>query len=120
MGESKRRYPEEVKREVLRLKWEEGWSNRALMDAFGIKNVSQIKQWARWVQNGEEHRLRQPIGRPNMFGHGPQDSEIDRLRQQVQYYEMKEALQGKYQELERRWSRKSSSRSSSSTGKRIR
>lgn len=120
MGESKRRYPAEVKREVLRLKWEEGWSNRSLMDAFGIKNVSQIKQWARWVQNGEEHRLRQPVGKQYTYGKGPQDSEIDRLRQQVEYYEMKEALRGKYQELERRWPRKSSSPSSTSTGKRIR
>ena len=89
MGESKRRYPAEVKREVLRLKWEEGWSNRSLMDAFGIKNVSQIKQWARWVQNGEEHRLRQPVGKQYTYGKCPQDSEIDRLRQQV--------LKAKYQ-----------------------
>jgi transposase-like protein len=120
MGEKKRRYPAEVKREVLRLKWEEGWSNRALMDTFGIKNVSQIKQWAKWVQNGEEHRLDQPIGRPNIYGASPQDSETDRLRKLVQYYEMKESLRGKYQELERRWTPKSSSRSSTSTGKRIR
>ncbi|GEK58156.1 hypothetical protein MHA01_10610 [Marinococcus halophilus] len=41
------------------------------MGAFGIKNGSQIKQWARLVQNGEEYRFRQPVGKQYTYGKGP-------------------------------------------------
>jgi transposase len=104
-------YPEEIKREVVRLKLLGELTNKEIMEKFGIKNKTQIKTWVRWFKNGEEHRLTQPIGKQYSFGKGPEDdSELSRLRKQVMYYEMKEELLGKYQEIERMWSRKFSSK----------
>jgi transposase len=107
----KRIYPEEIKREVVRLKLLGELTNKEIMEKFGIKNITQIKTWVRWFKNGEEHRLTQPIGKQYTFGKGPEDgSELSRLRKQVLYYEMKEELLGKYQEIERMWYRKFSSK----------
>jgi len=55
-------YPEEVKREVIRLKLEGQTSNQELMKQFGIKNESQIKTWVQWYKQGAFHRLAQPPG----------------------------------------------------------
>lgn len=46
-------YTEEFKREVVRLKLEEGWSYRKLRERFGIKSDAQIAEWMKKVQNGE-------------------------------------------------------------------
>lgn len=100
-------YPEEVKREVVRLKMEGQYSNQELMEMFGIKNKSQIKTWMRWFKNGETHRFAQPVGKQYSYGKGPEDdSELSQLRKKVTYYEMREELLGKYQEIERKWSQK--------------
>ncbi|MFC3526024.1 IS3 family transposase [Marinococcus halophilus] len=89
-------YPEEVKREVIRLKLEEQTSNEELMKQFGIKNKSQIKTWVRWYKQGASHRLAQPPGKQYTFGKGPEeDTEIEQLRKKVAYYEMRDDLMGK-------------------------
>ncbi|WP_018931991.1 helix-turn-helix domain-containing protein, partial [Gracilibacillus lacisalsi] len=61
-------YPEEIKREVIRLKLSGELTNKEIMEKFGIKNKTQIKTWMRWYRNGEEHRLAQPIGKQYAFG----------------------------------------------------
>ncbi|WP_018923665.1 helix-turn-helix domain-containing protein, partial [Salsuginibacillus kocurii] len=50
-------YPEEVKQEVIRLKLSGEWTNREIMEKFGIKSKTQIKTWMRWYREGENHRL---------------------------------------------------------------
>ncbi|MGM8366762.1 IS3 family transposase [Virgibacillus sp. W0181] len=92
----KRFYPEEVKQEVIRMKLAGEWTNKQIMDRFGIKNKTQIKTWMRWYRNNEHHRLVQPIGKQYTYGKGPDDdSEIIQLRRKVTYYEMREELFGK-------------------------
>ncbi|WP_018923920.1 helix-turn-helix domain-containing protein, partial [Salsuginibacillus kocurii] len=56
-------YPEEVKQEVIRLKLSGEWTNREIMEKFGIKSKTQIKTWMRWYREGENHRLAQPVGK---------------------------------------------------------
>lgn len=108
----KRNYPQEVKMKVVRLKLEGNYTNQELMDMFGIKNISQIKTWMKWYRNGEIHRFSQPIGKQYSYGLGPEaEDELSLLKKKVTYYEMREELLGKYQEIERKWSRKYSSRS---------
>ncbi len=106
MGKN-RFYPEEVKREVIQMKLSGEWTNKQIMEKFGIKNKTQIKTWMRWYRNGEHHRLAQPTGKQYAYGKGPDDdSEITQLRRKVTYYEMREELSGKYQEIERKWFQK--------------
>ncbi|GLI83099.1 transposase [Rossellomorea marisflavi] len=105
-------YPEEVKKEVVRLKLEGHYSNQELMDMYGIKNRSQIKTWVKWFKNDESHRFAQPLGKQYSYGKGPdEDSELAQLRKKVAYYEMREELVGKYREIERKWSQKYSFKS---------
>ncbi|MDX8343172.1 IS3 family transposase [Rossellomorea sp. YZS02] len=93
---NKMSYPEEVKKEVVRLKLEGNHSNQELMEMFGIKNRSQIKTWVIWFKNGETHRFAQPLGKQYSYGKGPDDeSELAELRKKVAYYEMREELLGK-------------------------
>ncbi|MGG1287319.1 hypothetical protein ABE234_17610, partial [Bacillus wiedmannii] len=41
-------YPEETKWKVIEMK-KDGYSNRTIMEKLGIKNVSQIKTWMKWL-----------------------------------------------------------------------
>ncbi|SNT00201.1 Transposase, partial [Bacillus sp. OK838] len=52
-GQTFQTYTEELKREVVRLKLEEGWSYRRLRERFGIKSDAQIANWVKKVQNNE-------------------------------------------------------------------
>lgn len=113
MGKKRVHYPEEVKKKVVQLKLEGKHSNQEIMEMFGIKNVSQIKTWVKWFRNGESHRFAQPLGKQYAYGKGPEDeSEIMNLKKKIAYYEMREELLGKYQEIERKWSQKYSSKPS--------
>ncbi|GCD81079.1 hypothetical protein PTHTG4_01410 [Parageobacillus thermoglucosidasius] len=51
-GQTFHTYSEELKREVVRLKLEEGWSYRQIREHFGIKSDAQIAQWGKKVQRG--------------------------------------------------------------------
>ncbi|MYL35507.1 helix-turn-helix domain-containing protein [Pontibacillus yanchengensis] len=87
----KKFYPEEVKREVIRLKLEGELTNKEIMRKFGIKNKSQIKSWMRCFYNGVEHRLAQPLGKQYSYGKGPEnESDLSQLKKKVEYYDMKE------------------------------
>ncbi|WP_407901264.1 IS3 family transposase [Halalkalibacterium halodurans] len=50
-GQTYTTYTEELNREVVRLKLEEGWSYRRLRERFGIKSDAQIAEWVKKVQN---------------------------------------------------------------------
>ncbi len=39
-----------------------------MMKACGIKNNTQIYQWVKWYQDGEVHRLQQPLGKQYSYG----------------------------------------------------
>lgn len=52
-GQTFSQYTEGLKKEVVRLKLEEGWSYRMLRETFGIKSDAQIAEWVKKVQNGE-------------------------------------------------------------------
>lgn len=107
MGEKKRFYTEEVKREVIEMKLSKKYTNKQIMDKFGIRNESQIKTWMRWYRQGEEHRLSQPIGKQYSFGKGPEElSEIEQLKRKVKHLEIKNDILKKYQEIERSWHQK--------------
>ena len=52
-GQTFSQYTEGLKKEVVRLKLEEGWSYRMLWETFGIKSDAQIAEWVKKVKNGE-------------------------------------------------------------------
>lgn len=107
MGEKKRVYSEEVKREAIEMKLSKKYTNRQFMEELGIKNRSQIKIWMKWYREGQEHRLAQPIGKQYSFGKGPEElTEVDQLKRQIKHLEIKNEILKKYQEIERRWYRK--------------
>ena len=48
-----------------------------MMKACGIKNNTQIYQWVKWYQDGEVHRLQQPLGKQYSYGKGPFQEDLD-------------------------------------------
>lgn len=103
----KNSYSEELKREVIEMKLTGKYTNRQLMDMYGIKNKSQIKTWMRWYRNGEEYRLSQPVGKQYSFGKGPEElSEVEQLKRKIKFLEVKNEILKKYQEIERSWYQK--------------
>ncbi|MGG3644328.1 IS3 family transposase [Bacillus gobiensis] len=52
-GQRYTQYTSEFKREVVRLKLEEGWSYSQLRERFGVKSDAQIAEWVRKVQTGD-------------------------------------------------------------------
>ncbi len=82
-GQTFSTYSEEVKREVVRLKVEEGWSYRMLREKFGIKSDSQIAQWVRKVKNGETFDDQRGIWSKKNFT--SIEEEVNYLKAQVEY-----------------------------------
>ncbi|MGR9591390.1 IS3 family transposase [Bacillus thuringiensis] len=73
-------YPEEIKWKVIEMK-KDGYSNRTIMEKFGIKNVSQIKTWMKWYRTGQTYRFQQPVGKQYSYGKGPKElNELEQLR----------------------------------------
>ncbi|PSL22740.1 hypothetical protein B0H99_1352 [Planomicrobium soli] len=105
-GSTKRFYPEEIKREVIRMKLSGTYTDAEIMEIHQIKNRSQIGTWMKWHREGESHRLAQMVGK--QYSYNAAVSELDELKKKVLYYEVKEELMGKYRELARRWSPPSS------------
>ncbi len=49
----------------------------------------------------------QPAGKQYKFGKVPEEmSEVEQLKKKLSYYEIREELLGKYQEIERKWFQK--------------
>ncbi|MEM5657871.1 helix-turn-helix domain-containing protein [Bacillus toyonensis] len=44
-------YPAEIKWKVVEMK-HQGFKNKEIMDALGIRHVAQIKTWMRWYREG--------------------------------------------------------------------
>lgn len=58
-----------------------GYSNRAIREKLGIKNVSQIKTWMKWYRTDQTYRFQQPVGKQYSYGKGPKElSELEQLR----------------------------------------
>ena len=66
-GQTFNRYSDEIKKEAVRLRVEEGWTYTRIMEKFGIKSESQIITWVRKSQNGESDRKG-----ISLSGHGDQ------------------------------------------------
>jgi transposase len=82
-GQTFASYSEELKREVARLKSEEGWSYRQLRERFGIKSDAQIADWVKKVKNNElfeDHR-----GQWNKRHFNSLEEENAYLKAQVEY-----------------------------------
>lgn len=100
----KKVYSEEVKLEVIHLKLKGGYSNREIMDMYGIKNVTQIKRWMQWYRDGQQYRLAQGIGKPYGVKNGSQNlSEVDQLKRQVKHLKAQLKILKKYQVIQRSW-----------------
>lgn len=108
MGRKKNYYSEEVKRKAIEMKVSGQYTNQEIMEELGIVNKSQIKTWMRWFRKGEQHRLAQPIGKQYSYGKGPEKlSEIEQLKKENRYLQIKLEISKKYQEIERRWFQRS-------------
>ncbi|MFC0416493.1 hypothetical protein ACFFHH_13650 [Cytobacillus solani] len=83
-------YPEEIKWKVIELK-QKGVNNHTIMDQLGINNISQTH----------------PVGKQYTYGKGPDGlSEVEELRRRNKQLETQLEILKKYQEIERRWSRR--------------
>lgn len=65
-------YLEEIKWKVIEMK-KDGYSNRTIMETFGIKNVSQIKTWMKWYRIGQTYRFQQLVGKQYSYRKGPKE-----------------------------------------------
>lgn len=82
-GQTFTTYTEGLKREVVRLKLQEGWSYRQLRERFGIKSDAQIAEWVKKVQNGEPFDDQR--GQWNKKNFNSLEEEIAYLKAQVEY-----------------------------------
>ncbi|EOP91366.1 hypothetical protein IGM_02012 [Bacillus cereus HuB4-4] len=65
----KTHYPAETKWKVVEMK-QEGFKNKEIMDALGIKNVAQIRTWMKWYREDETYWFERSIGRQSVHGKG--------------------------------------------------
>lgn len=102
----KKIYTLEVKLEAIKLR-EEGYSVKEIQKLLDIKNESQIYTWWYWYQDGEHHRLSQPIGKQYSYGLGPEGTTIEeslKNRNEILEYQVK--ILKKYKKMERKWFQK--------------
>ncbi|MBS4212460.1 IS3 family transposase [Neobacillus rhizophilus] len=82
----KNAYSEEVKMAVIEMKLSGEYSNREIMDKFGITNVTQVKRWMQWYREGQKYRLAQGIGKQYSYGKGPEElSDMEKLKRENEY-----------------------------------
>jgi transposase len=82
-GQRFKTYTEDLKREVVRLKLEEGWSYRQLRERFGIKSDAQIAEWVKKVQTRETFHDQR--GKWNKKHFNSPEEENAYLKAQVEY-----------------------------------
>lgn len=93
----------EIKMKVIEMKLA-GYSNRFIQTELGIKNITQVKTWWRWYQNGEHYRFSQPVGKQYTFGKGPEGDTVEETqRLRIKSLERQIELLKKYLEKERMW-----------------
>ncbi|WP_367976194.1 IS3 family transposase [Niallia sp. RD1] len=83
-GQTFSQYTEGLKKEVVRLKLEEGWSYRMLWETFGIKSDAQIAEWVKKVKNGESFDDQR--GNWNRKNFSSVEEENAYLKAQVEYF----------------------------------
>ena len=99
-------YPVEVKMKAIEMRLAKV-PVKEVMEVLNIRNKTQLKTWMQWYQNGEIHRLHQPVGKQYTFGKGPEyDSETAKLQAENRYLKQQIEVLKKYAELERKWRRK--------------
>ncbi|MGE6540919.1 hypothetical protein [Bacillus luti] len=102
----KKHYPAEIKWKVVEMK-HQGFKNKEIMDALGIKHVAQIKTWMKWYREGETYRFEQSIGRQSVHGKGLKKlTELEQKELEIRYLKAKVILLEKCQEILRRWEEK--------------
>jgi transposase len=82
-GQTFQAYTEELKREVVRLKVEEGWSYRQIRERFGIKSDAQIASWVKKVQNNESFEDQRGVWNRKNFSSVEEENTY--LKAQVDY-----------------------------------
>ncbi|MFE4898007.1 IS3 family transposase [Peribacillus butanolivorans] len=83
-GQNFQTYTVELKREVARLKLEEGWSYRQLRERFGIKSDAQIANWVKKVQNNEPFEDQRGVWNRKNFSSVEEENAY--LKAQVDYF----------------------------------
>ncbi|WP_435892223.1 IS3 family transposase [Peribacillus simplex] len=83
-GQTFQTYTEKLKREVVRLKLEEGWSYRQLRERFGIKSDAQIANWVKKVQNNELFEDQRGVWNRKNFSSVEEENAY--LKAQVDYF----------------------------------
>ncbi|MFK9095550.1 IS3 family transposase [Bacillus salipaludis] len=82
----KNAYSEEVKMAVIEMKLSGDYSNREIMDRFGITNVTQVKRWMQWYREGQQYRLAQGIGKQYSYGKGTEElSDVEKLKKENEH-----------------------------------
>jgi hypothetical protein len=61
------KYPVEIKCKAVKMK-ENGYTNREILEEWGMKNRSQIKTWRRWYRVGQTYCFKQPVGKQYAYG----------------------------------------------------
>ena len=96
-------YPEYVKLKTIEIRLA-GIPVKKVMQDLHIRNYTQLKTWMCWYQNGEIHRLAQPVGKQYAFGKGLQyESKTAKLQAENRYLKQQIDVLKKYKELERSW-----------------
>ncbi|MFE3977296.1 MULTISPECIES: IS3 family transposase [unclassified Peribacillus] len=83
-GQTFQTYTEELKREVVRLKLEKGWSYRQLREQFGIKSDAQIANWVKKTQNNEPFEDQRGVWNRKNFSSVEEENAY--LKAQVDYF----------------------------------
>ncbi|MEW4132170.1 IS3 family transposase [Bacillus thuringiensis] len=91
----KTHYPAEIKWKVVEMK-HQGFKNKEIMDALGIKHVAQIKTWMKWYREGETYRFEQSIGRQSAHGKDLKRlTELEQKELEIRYLKAKINIAGK-------------------------
>jgi len=97
-------YSSKVKWAVVKDKLAGNLSTKEIMEKYDIRNKSQVETWMRWYKKGEIYRFDQPIGKQYTFGHGPEfTSEDDLKNNQITHLKMENEILKKYLELTKEW-----------------
>ncbi len=100
-------YSNEVKWAVVKDKMSGQFTNKEIMEKYGIKNVSQIKTWMKWYRENQIHRFDQPIGKQYSYGHGPNSqSAEERKERQMMHLKQENEILKKYLEIEKELKKK--------------
>ena len=100
-------YSNKVKWAVVKDKMSGQYTNKEIMEKYGIKNVSQIKTWMKWYRENQIHRFDQPIGKQYTYGHGPDShSAEERKERQMMHLKQENEILKKYLEIEKELKKK--------------